>query len=96
MMDGWIQKIGMIGGIAMPFFNIPLIYHIWKRKSSEGLSMTWALGIWVCILLMTPQAVRSQDIAFRAYGIVNVVFFTVVVFFILKYRRLTARSTRER
>ena len=77
----------MIAGIAMPFFNIPLILHILKRKSSDGLSVSWALGVWFCILLMTPQAFRSEDIAFRAFGVVNITFFSVVVFCILKYRK---------
>ena len=93
MTGGWIQKVAMIAGVAMPFFNIPLVLHIWRRKSSEGLSLVWALGVWTCILLMTPQALRSGDAAFRAYGVVNVIFFTVVVFFILKYRRSSKRNT---
>ncbi len=93
-MDGWIEKLGMIGGVVMPFFNIPLIIHIWKSKSSEGLSLSWALGVWVCILLMTPQAIRSEDITFRAFGIVNIIFFSIVVFFILKYRRPSGQNNR--
>ncbi len=92
-MDDWIQKVGMIAGVVMPFFNIPLVLQIWKRRSSDGLSVSWALGVWSCIVLMTPQALRSDDIAFRAFGIVNVTFFSVVVFFIMKYRRSSKRDT---
>ncbi len=95
-MDGWMETLGMIGGLAMPLFNIPLVYNIWKRKSSEGLSLTWALGIWVCIILMTPQAVNSPDTAFKMFGIANVTFFTVVIIFILKYRRPAAPDNRGR
>ena len=58
-----------------------------QRKSSADFSLVWALGVWISIILMTPQALRSQDIAFKAFGIVNIIFFSVVVFFILKYRR---------
>jgi len=83
----WIEKVGMVSGIALPFFNIPLIVKIIKRKSSKDLSLTWALGVWVCIVLMTPQALRSRDITFRVYGIVNIIFFTIVTFFVLKYRK---------
>ena len=85
-MHGWIEKIGMIAGVALPLFNIPMIFHLIKRKSSRDLSLTWVLGVWVCSVLMTPQAVLSQDIAFKAYGIVNIVFFSIVTFFVLKYR----------
>ena len=86
-MIDWVQKVGMISGITLPLFNIPLIITLIKRKSSKELSLTWAVGVWVCIVLMTPQALRSQDIAFRAYGIVNIIFFSVVVFFVLEYRK---------
>lgn len=86
-MNDWIQKIGVISGIALPLFNIPLIIKLIQRKDSKDLSLTWALGVWVCIVLMTPQALRSADPAFRLYGIVNIIFFSIVVFFVLKYRK---------
>lgn len=86
-METWIQKIGTISAIALPLFNIPLIIHLWRRKSSEDFSLSWAVGVWVCIVLMTPQALRSSDEAFRAFGIVNILFFSVVAFLIIWYRR---------
>lgn len=85
-MDGWIEKIGMVSGVLLPLFNIPLILRLIKRKSSKDFSVLWAVGVWVCILLMTPQALRSTDMAFKAFGIVNVIFFSLVTFFILKYK----------
>ena len=86
-MESWIQKIGMVSAIVLPFFNIPLILRLWQRKSSKDFSLSWAVGVWVCIVLMTPQALRSEDAAFRAYGIVNILFFSVVAFLIVWYRR---------
>ena len=86
-MDSWIQKIGTVSAIALPFFNIPLIIHLWRRKRSEDFSLSWAVGVWVCIVLMTPQALRSSDQTFRVYGIVNIIFFSVVAFLIVWYRR---------
>ncbi len=86
-MSAWIGKIGLVAGIALPLFNIPLIVRIVKRKSSEDMSLSWAIGVWVCILLMTPQGLRSSDVAFRTYSYVNIVFFTAVVVCILRYRR---------
>ena len=85
-MTDWIQKVGVAAGVVLPLFNIPLVMKIVKRKSSKDFSLSWAIGVWVCIVLMTPQALRSEDIAFRAYGAVNVIFFTLVLFFVLKYR----------
>ena len=85
-MTDWIQPVGLIAGVALPLFNIPLVVKLIRRKSSKDFSLSWAIGVWVCIVLMTPQALRSQDIAFRAYGAVNVIFFTFVLFFVLKYR----------
>ena len=82
----WIEKIGLVSGVALPLFNIPLILRILKRKSAADLSVSWAVGVWICILLMTPQAVRSSDPAFRLFGIINAVFFSVVTFLVVKYR----------
>jgi thiol:disulfide interchange protein len=86
MSGDWIQTTALIAGITLPLFNVPLIVRIIKRRSSADLSMSWALGVWACIVLMTPQALRSDDISFRLYGIVNIIFFSGVVFFVLKYR----------
>ena len=86
-MEFWIRKVGMISAIALPFFNIPLIVRLWRRKSSKDFSLSWAVGVWVCIVLMTPQALRSSDEAFRAYGIVNILFFSVVAYLIVLYRK---------
>ena len=85
-MKDWVEVIGVIAGVVLPLFNIPLIARLIKRKSSEDLSLVWALGVWVCIVLMTPQGLRSADLAFRAYSVVNIIFFSAVTFFILKYR----------
>ena len=86
-MSDWIEKIGVISGVALPLFNIPLIVRLMKRKSSQDFSLSWAIGVWVCIILMTPQALRSHDLAFKAFGIVNLIFFSLVAFFIVKYRK---------
>lgn len=86
-MEHWIEKIGTLSAIALPFFNIPLILRLWQRKSSKEYSMTWTLGVWACIVLMTPQTMRSQDVAFRSFGLFNAIFFTVVAFLIVKYRQ---------
>ena len=86
-MDAWIERLGVISAVALPFFNIPLVLRLIKRKSSSDFSLSWAIGVWVCIALMTPQALRSQDAAFRAFGMLNLIFFSAVAFLILKYRR---------
>ena len=82
----WIEKIGMIAAVTLPFFNIPMILRLLKRKSSEDFSLTWATGAWVCIVLMTPQALRSPDRTYRAFGVVNILFFSAVFFLVLRYR----------
>ena len=86
-MDAWIEKIGMISAVSLSLFNIPLILRLIQRKRSEDFSLAWALGVWSCIILMTPQALRSADPTFRIFGVTNVLFFSVVTFLIVKYRR---------
>ena len=78
--------MGTVGAIVLPLFNIPLIVRIWQRKSSKDFSMTWAVGVWVCIVLMTPQALRSPDDSFKIYGYLNIVFFSIVAFMVVRYR----------
>lgn len=79
--------VGVIASFALPLFNIPLILRMIKRRSSEDISMTWVVGVWICIILMTPRALMSQDVAFQVYGVMNIVFFTLVLFFSVKYRK---------
>ena len=82
-----IAKIaGMAASIIMPLFNFPLVYKIWKRKSSTDISLTWALGIWGSILLMLPASLLSSDPVFRVFGILNFILFSGVLFVVLKYR----------
>ena len=80
-----LYKISAWAGALLPLFNIPLIMRIVKRKSADDISLVWLFGVWVCILLMSPAALTSPDIAFRAFGWTNVVFFTGVVFATVKY-----------
>lgn len=84
--ESFLQLTGMIAGILMPLFNIPLVLKIYKRKSSSDISLTWAAGVWVSILLMTPSAILSVDPVFRIFGITNLLLFTLVFFAVIKYR----------
>ena len=44
-MEKMIETLGVIAGIALPLFNIPLILKIIKRKSSQDISLTWVIGV---------------------------------------------------
>jgi len=88
-----IDKIAYIAAIALPLFNIPLILRIIKRKSSEDLSLTWVLGVWVCIVLMAPSGFQSEDAVWRVFNYFNVTFFTIVAIVTLRYRR---RASHEK
>ncbi|OQA57931.1 MAG: hypothetical protein BWY42_00213 [Candidatus Omnitrophica bacterium ADurb.Bin277] len=79
--------LGAAAGFCMPFFNIFLIVRIAKRKSAGDISLFWLFGVWGCILLMSPAALRSSDIAFRLFGWTNLVFFTAVVAVAVKYHK---------
>ncbi len=87
MDSSWIDKVGFVIAIVLPFWNIPLIARIVQRRSSEDISLWWALGVWVCIVLMFPSGLRSSDVVWRTYNIVNFIFFSGVVFVTLRYRR---------
>jgi len=82
----WIQTIGLIAGIVLPLWNIPLIVRIIKRKSSRDISLWWAMGVWVCIVLMAPSGFVSLDIVWKTFNYMNVFFFTLVAICVLVYR----------
>jgi len=81
------ELLGMIAAVILPFFNIPLILRIRKRKSSNDISLVWLFGVFFCILTLLPSAVVSEDLAFKLFGTINVFFFSWVVFYVMKYRR---------
>ena len=82
-----IDQIGFLAAVVLPFWNIPLIIKIVKRRSSKDISLSWALGVWICILFMFPSGVSSIDFTWKVFNIVNLGFFTMVVFVTLKYRK---------
>ena len=81
-----IENIGLAAGIIMPFFNIPLIVRIIRRKSSADISISWVMGVWVCAILMAPSGFTSKDMVWRCFNIVNLVLFTGVVIAVWRYR----------
>jgi|TARA_B100001971_G_scaffold139261_1_gene128663 hypothetical protein len=82
-----IKIVGVVASVILPLFNIPLILKIRRRGSSKDYSLTWAFGIMSCTLLMMPSVLLTPDIVFKAYGVVNFITFSTVVFYVLKYRR---------
>ena len=81
-----IQTIALIASIALPLWNIPLILHIIKRRSSRDVSLSWAVGVWVCIVLMAPAGFMSHDMVWRTYNVINLIFFSGVMITVLIYR----------
>jgi uncharacterized protein with PQ loop repeat len=91
-----IHTMGIIGGVFMPFWNIPLILHILKRKNSNDISLAWLLGVWGCILLMLPSTLVSPDLVLKAYGISNALLFTCVVVVVLMNRKDSEKGIIEK
>jgi len=82
-----VQKIALVAAVVLPLWNIPLIVRIIKRRSSQDISLLWALGVWVCLVLMAPSGFVSQDIVWRTYNIINFVLFSFVAVFVVAYRK---------
>mgnify|MGYP003981196215 FL=1 len=82
-----IKVVGVVASVILPLFNIPLILKIRKTGSSKDYSLTWTFGIMGCTLLMLPAVLSTHDIGFKAFGIINLVTFSTVMFYILKYHR---------
>lgn len=80
------QILGIVAAIILPFWNIPLIVRIEKRRSSRDISVWWVVGVWICLVLMFPSAVVSTDIVFKVFSFVNIALFSLVVMQTLRYR----------
>lgn len=87
-----IHTIALVFGVILPFWNIPLIVRIIRRRSSEDISTFWALGVWCCLLFMAPSAFVSIDLVWRVFNIVNFVMFSCVLAVVLTYRKGDARQ----
>lgn len=87
MLEEAFLKIGLAAAVILPFWNIPLVVRIIKRKSSRDISLWWALGVWICVLCMAPAGFMSPDIVWRVFNIVNLFMFSFVVFFVVLYRK---------
>ncbi len=83
--DHIIKIVGVVASVVLPLFNIPLILKIRKRGSSNDFSLTWTFGIMGCTLLMMPSVLITPDIVFKAFGIINFISFSTVMFYILKH-----------
>ncbi|MFH1594110.1 MAG: hypothetical protein ABID09_05395 [Candidatus Omnitrophota bacterium] len=81
------QKIALIAAIILPLWNIPLIVKVIKRRSSGDISIHWAIGVWVCFILMAPAALSSSDPVWRVFNIANLILFSAVVFVVVAYRK---------
>ena len=82
-----MKMVALIAAIILPFWDIPLIARVIKRRSSDDISIPWALGVWTCFLLMAPAAFSSSDLVWRVFNIVNLILFTIVVVVVLAYRK---------
>jgi uncharacterized protein with PQ loop repeat len=79
------KTIGMVAGVSMPLFNIPLIVRIVRRKTSKDISLSWVIGVWVCMVLMMPSSLVSKDMVLKSFSISNVFFFSIVVLVVVIY-----------
>ena len=82
-----MDTLGVIAAVVLPFWNIPLIVRIQRRRSSRDISLLWTLGVLACLVLMLPAGLRSPDRVFRAFTVTNAALFSVVAAQVLRYRK---------
>jgi len=87
------ETLGLVCAIVLPTFNIPLIVRVIRRKSSADISLVWVVGVWACFVGMLPSSLRSADLTYKAFGIVNIVFFSAVFISVLWYHPAVRRQT---
>lgn len=82
-----MEFIATLAAIVVPFWKLPMIWRIVQRKSSDDISLSWAIGVWVCFVLMAPSAFYSKDLVWKVFSALNLVLFTILLVCILIYRR---------
>ncbi len=82
-----LETTALITSIILPFFNIPLIYRISKRRSAEDVSAIWSIGVFVCFIIIEPYALLSGDIVFAVFNSLNIAFFIIINILIFRFRR---------
>ncbi len=83
-----MKTLGLVSAVVLPFFNIPLIVRIIRRRSSQDISLVWAIGVWVCIIGMLPASLSSTDRIMVVYSIINTAFFTATLVVVLYFHPL--------
>lgn len=81
-----VDWLGMVAAVTLPFWNIPLILRIRQRRSSQDVSLWWTFGVLGCLFLMLPAGLRSPDPIFKAFAVANVILFTIVALYVVRYR----------
>ncbi|TRZ82776.1 hypothetical protein D4R86_01230 [bacterium] len=87
-----LATISLVAGIVLPFWNIPLIVRVVKRRSSEDISLWWGIGIWVSLALMLPHGLVTEEIVLRWFTIANFTLFTITFIIILMYHNPRNKS----
>lgn len=90
-----LKTIALIIGIILPFFNIPLIYRITKRRSAEDVSLVWSLGILVCFILMQPHAVIGGEKIFALFNTINIFFLIIMNIQILRFHKPKSKNPKD-
>jgi uncharacterized protein with PQ loop repeat len=80
-----LAMISLIAGIVLPFWNIPLIVRVVKRRSSEDISLWWGIGVWISLAFMLPHGLITDEIVLRWFAISNFSLFTITFIIILLY-----------
>ena len=82
-----MKTIGFWAAVILPLWDIPLIVRVIQRKSSQDISIVWAVGIWISSVLMAPSAFISGDKLAIGFNTMNVIMLTGVLIVVIKYRK---------
>jgi uncharacterized protein with PQ loop repeat len=87
-----VKTIGLWAATILPLWDIPLIVRIVRRKSSQDISLIYAVGIWVTAVMMAPSAFVSGDKLAIGFNTMNVIMLTAVMIVTIKYRKGPAKT----
>jgi uncharacterized protein with PQ loop repeat len=86
-MEKVFLSLGLIGSAISVAGNFPMLLHLLKVKDSTGQSLN-AWWTWqVANVLLLTYAIYIKDFVFTLLQIMWVIFVSVTIFLIIKYRK---------
>ena len=94
-MDKYFISIGVIGSVMSIAGNLPMLFHLLRAKDVKGQNVfTW--WIWqIANILLLIYASFIQDFVFILLQVMWVIFCSIMIYLITRYKRKEKNVTAD-